>query len=322
MKNIFITGASGTIGKAFIRKYYEEYNFFCYSRNEKLQVALKREFPKVEIFLGSVDDLTTLDNCISKLEIDYFIHAAALKHVDTAEKQPSLAINVNLIGTLNVLEVCRKYGIKKVIGISTDKACSPNNVYGMTKFMMEKVFEEFHSKDFKTACCRFGNVAWSNGSVLPYWLNLKAERKSLGLTHPDMTRLIFTANEAAELINQSINLVDLDKPFFILSRKMKSCKMKDLAELISSETHNIGLRPGEVMFEDLISEKEISNAFEILNDKYLIISKDHNFFPNMKRLNSPVNSNTAILMSKEEMVFILDDVKNHLTSFENVKFNY
>lgn len=179
MKKIFITGASGTIGRSFINKYYTQYKFYSYSRNEKAQVALKREFPEVEIYLGSVEDKSNLENCISKLKIDVVIHAAALKHVDTAEKQPSQAFKANILGTLNILEVARKFEIPKVIGISTDKACSPNNVYGMSKFLMEKLIEEFNGKGLRTSCCRFGNVAWSNGSVLPFWLNLKAASKPL-----------------------------------------------------------------------------------------------------------------------------------------------
>ena len=201
---------------------------------KKHKLHLKK-FPEIEIFLGSVEDKSNLETCISNLSIDIILHAAALKHVDTAEKQPSQAFKANILGTLNILEVARKFEISRVVGISTDKACSPNNVYGMSKFLMEKLMEEFNSAGLRTCCCRFGNVAWSNGSVLPFWLNQKANNKPLSLTHKEMTRLIFTSTEAAELIYRSIELIDDTNDFFILSKNMKSCKMIDLARLISNE---------------------------------------------------------------------------------------
>ena len=322
MKNIFITGASGTIGRGFIKKYYKDYKFYSYSRNEKAQVALKREFPDIEIFLGSVEDKSNLETCISNLSIDIILHAAALKHVDTAEKQPSQAFKANILGTMNILEIARKFEIPKVVGISTDKACSPDNVYGMSKFLMEKVMEEFNGTGLRTSCCRFGNVAWSNGSVLPFWLNLKESDKPLPLTHKEMTRLIFTSTEAAELIHRSIELIDDTNEFFILSKNMKSCKMIDLAQLISSEIIDVGLRPGEVLYEDLISKKEINNAFHLKNEKYIILSKEKKFTGNLVKLISPVNSETAEKMSTEEMINILEDVKNHRESVNPIKFNY
>lgn len=323
-KKIFITGASGTVGKAFIKEYNNLYDIYSYSRNEKSQVALKREFPNIEIIIGSIEDIHTLDCAIANLEIDIMIHAAALKHVDTAEKQPSQAIKINLLGTLNVLEICQKYNIKKVIGISTDKACSPDNVYGMSKYLMEKLFEEYRSPNLNTVCCRFGNVAWSNGSVLPFWLNVKESNKPLPITDIDMTRLIFTSTEAARLINKSIILADDLDSFFILSKKMKACKMIDLASLISDETTIIGLRPGEILSEDLISSKEVKYAYQLCDDKaeYIVIIKNNESNLLGEKLTTPVNSNTAEEMNKEEMITLLKDVKNHISTYNSIRFNY
>lgn len=323
-KKVFITGASGTVGKAFIKEYYNLYDIYSYSRNEKSQVALKREFPNVEIIIGSIEDIHTLDCAIANLDIDVMIHAAALKHVDTAEKQPSQAIKINLLGTLNILEICQKYNIKKVIGISTDKACSPDNVYGMSKYLMEKLFEEYHSPNLNTVCCRFGNVAWSNGSVLPFWLNVKESNKPLPITDIDMTRLIFTSKEAARLINKSITLADDLDSFFILSKKMKACKMVDLASLISNETTIIGLRPGEILSEDLISSKEVKYAYQLSDDKaeYIVIIKNNESNLLGEKLTSPVNSITAEEMNKEEMIVLLKDVKNHISTYNSIRFNY
>ena len=323
-KKIFITGASGTVGMAFIKEYYNLYNIYSYSRNEKSQVALKREFPNVEIIIGSIEDIHTLDCAIANLDIDIMIHAAALKHVDTAEKQPSQAIKINLLGTINVLEICQKYNIKKVIGISTDKACSPDNIYGMSKYLMEKLFEEYRSPNLNTVCCRFGNVAWSNGSVLPFWLNVKESNKPLPITDINMTRLIFTSQDAARLINKSIILTDDLDYFFILSKKMKACKMVDLACLISDETTIIGLRPGEILSEDLISSKEVKYAYQLIDDKaeYIVIIKNNESNLLGEKLTSPVNSITAEKMDKEEMIMLLKDVKNHISTYNSIRFNY
>lgn len=323
-KKIFITGASGTVGKAFIKEYNELFDIYSYSRNEKSQVALKREFPNVEIIIGSIEDIHTLECAIANLDIDIMIHAAALKHVDTAEKQPSQAIKINLLGTINVLEVSQKYNIKKVIGISTDKACSPDNIYGMSKYLMEKIFEEYRSPNLKTVCCRFGNVAWSNGSVLPFWLNIKKLNKPLPITDFEMTRLIFTSKEAAQLINKSIDLIDSLDSFFILSKKMKSCKMIDLAGLISDETKIIGLRPGEILSEDLISTNEVKYAYQLSDSKaeYIVIIKNNESNLLGDKLTGPVNSVSAEKMNKNEMITLLKDVKNHISTDNSIRFNY
>ena len=199
------------------------------------------------------------------------IHAAALKHVDTKQSQ---AIKINLLGTLNVLEICQKYTLKK-LSVSLLIVCSPINVYGMTKYLMEKLLEEYHSPNLNTVCCRFGNVAWSNGSVLPFWLNVKESNKPLPITDINMTRLIFTSKDAARLINKSIILASKLESFFVLSKKMKACKMVELASLISDETKVVGLRPGEILSEDLISSEEFKYAYQLNDDKteYIVITK-------------------------------------------------
>lgn len=173
-------------------------------------------------------------------------------------------------------------------------------------------------------CCRFGNVAWSNGSVLPFWLNVKESNKPLPITDINMTRLIFTSKEAARLINKSITLADDLDSFFILSKKMKACKMIDLARLISDETTIIGLRPGEILSEDLISGKEVKYAYQLSDDKaeYIVIIKNNESNLLGEKLTNPVNSITAEEMNKEEMITLLKDVKNHLDYNSTVKFNY
>ena len=122
MKKVFITGGSGTIGSSFIKKYYKKFSFLSYSRNEKMQVALKRQFPNIDIVLGSVEDKLALSNAMRKFKPDYVIHAAALKHVDTAEISPIQAVKSNIIGSLNVINASFDSDVPLTIGVSTDKA--------------------------------------------------------------------------------------------------------------------------------------------------------------------------------------------------------
>ena len=173
MEKIIITGGSGTVGESFISKNISKYEIYSYSRNEKAQVALKRLFPKVNIILGSVEDRYNLENAIRKVQPKIIIHAAALKHVDSAQKQPLELVKSNIIGSKNIIEIALKHEIPLTVGISTDKACDPQNLYGYSKKIMEQMFIEANNEVSKFCCTRFGNVAGSNGSVIPYWLNQK-----------------------------------------------------------------------------------------------------------------------------------------------------
>ena len=319
MKTVLITGGSGTIGKAFIREFYNKYNFISYARNEKAQVLLKRNFPEIEIVLGSVEDKLTLENTFAKYKPSIVIHAAALKHVDTAEKQPSMAIGANIIGSLNIIKLSKKYNISTCIGISTDKACNPGNLYGQTKYLMERMFQEFDNPEStRFVNCRFGNVAWSNGSVLPYWTRLANEGKSLPITDINMTRLIFSEIEAAQLIGKCISYVKTKQNYFLLSKNMKKVSMLKLAELISKKVHVIGLREGEILHEDLINEDESKYTY-IIDDDYLMISPNIND-NELQKFNRTLSSDNADEMSLEEMLKLLNMVTTH--SAENGKLNY
>tara|TARA_Y100000389_G_C17460868_1_gene521586 strand:- start:2188 stop:3144 length:957 start_codon:yes stop_codon:yes gene_type:complete len=306
MKKIFITGGSGTVGTAFIKRYYNDYKFYSYSRGEKSQVALKRKFPNIEILIGGIEEKNYLTSQIIKTNPDIIIHAAALKHVDTAEKQPIKAITSNIMGSYNIMEAAKEANTPLVIGISTDKACESANVYGKTKALMEKMYLEADNSRNKFVCCRFGNVAGSHGSVIPFWLRSFDSNKPLFLTHPNMTRLMFSPEESAELIHNCITLSS-KRSGFIMSKIMKTVTMSKLAKLISEDIKIVGLRPGEKMSEDLISEIEIPHS-EIVGD-YVILTRDEN--PNiLTRLDTPINSDTSLEMTQKEMIKLIKDVKN------------
>jgi len=310
MKKIFITGGTGTVGKAFITKYYKEYKFYSFSRNEKSQVALKRLLPDIEIIIGGIENESLLKSEVSKIKPDIIVHAAALKHVDTAEKQPSQAILTNIIGSYNLIQAAIYSDVSLVVGISTDKACNPENIYGQSKYIMEKLFLEANSFKSKFVCCRFGNVAWSNGSVIPFWLTRKSNSKDLLLTDKGMTRLMFSQNEAAKLIKKCIE-VSKDEGGFILSKKMKSVNMFKMAKLISEKIKIIGLRPGEKLYEDLISDKELPYTY--VDKDYILIKKDINPKKN-NQLSSKLSSINSEEMTKKEMMNLIDSVSDIIST--------
>ena len=179
MKKILITGGAGTVGKAFIKKYYDDFEFFNISRNESQIAKLARKYPKVTNFIGDIRNLESMINIFEKIKPDVVIHAAALKHVNLAELNPSEAVEVNVNGSLNIIKASIRAKVPITIGISTDKACDPDNVYGYTKNLMEKMFLENHNTETKFVCTRFANVAKSNGSVIPFWKGLAKKGQPL-----------------------------------------------------------------------------------------------------------------------------------------------
>ena len=311
MKKVFITGGSGTVGSTFIEKYLGIYKFYSYSRNEKMQVALKRRFPEVEIILGAVDDKLAVLTSIAKIKPDIIIHAAALKHVDNAEFSVIHAIKSNVIGSLNIIEAAVINLVPITIAISTDKACSADSNYGYTKALMEKMFLEAHNDTTIFNVCRFGNVSHSHGSVISYWLELNANKKPLPLTHASMNRLMFSRYEAAELINSAIDKSRNDDKPFILSQKMKSVNMFKLAETISNNIVSVGLRPGEKLDEILISKKELCYTF--VEGKHITIREYKNDGENT--LKNEYSSKNAEFMSHDEIISIITDGDEILKEF-------
>ena len=313
MKKVFLTGGSGTVGESFIQSFYSDYKFYSYSRNEKSQVALKRKFPNVEIILGSIEDKLSLQNAVLKTTPDIVIHSAALKHVDTAEKQPIEMVKSNIIGSKNIIEVSKESKVKVTIGISTDKACNPRNLYGFSKLLMEKMFLEANNKETIFSCTRFGNVVGSNGSVIPFWLRNHKLKGSIPLTDKEMRRLMISPNESSNLIQKAIDDSFNFGGGFVLSKKMKAVKLYDLAKLITDKIDIIGLRGGEELDEDLISLNELE--FTEIEDDFIKIyaSKNKN---KEKQLKTPISSKNSIFMSKNEMNGLIHFVKSKIEKKE------
>ena len=301
---IIITGGSGTIGKAFIKNFPEN-EYHNVSRNEKFLTDLIRECPNVKNHIGNIEDRDFLIRVFKEVSPDIVIHAAAMKHINIAELNPIQTCNVNILGSLNVINASIAADVPITIGISTDKACSSQSVYGDTKSLMEKCFMEANTKNNKFALTRFANVAHSNGSVLPFWLKLKNENKSLKLTSKEMNRLMFSKSDAANLINKAIEKCRTDGGGFVVSYKMKSVNMFDLAKAISSEIEIVGLRPGEKLNEDLISLKEIPYTF--IDGDMIYLYKEKNNSEN--RLYNPYSSANAERMNEQEIKNLISSEK-------------
>ena len=298
-KRVLITGGSGTIGRAFIRNYYNDLiSFYSLSRNENSQVELSRDYPKMPLqILGNIEDKLTVYRAFEEIKPDIVIHAAAVKHINLAEEQPIHTCNVNVIGSINVIEAAIRTDVPTVVAISTDKACSSASVYGDTKSLMERCFLEANTNRNRFSVCRFANVAHSNGSVLPFWLKMKSQGKQISLTDPKMNRLMFTQTDAARLIHRTIKYTEKNGGGFISSYKMKCVNMLDLAKVISEDVVIVGKRPGEKTDEDLIAEHELPYTYVRGNDIHIRMEKNEG----NNKLDVPYNSKSAQKMTPKEI---------------------
>jgi UDP-N-acetylglucosamine 4,6-dehydratase len=274
-KSILLTGGTGSFGNKFIemviKKYKKIKRLVIYSRDELKQYELSKTYPIskydfVRYFLGDVRDLNRLNRAMRG--IDYVIHAAALKQVDTAEYNPDEFVKTNIIGSQNVVEASIENNVKKVIALSTDKACSPINLYGATKLCAEKIFLAGNNikgnKDITFSVVRYGNVAGSRGSIIPKILEAKNKKLScFSLTHEKATRFWITLEESVNMVMWAINN---SKQGQLLIPKIPSFKIYDLIKALypNCKIKISGLRPGEKIHEDLISTNE-TNLYDIGN---------------------------------------------------------
>ena len=292
---VLITGGTGTVGRALIAQ--NDNDYISISRNEENIANLKREYPSVKCYVGNIEDKSLLLRVFKEVKPDVVVHAAAMKHIDLMEQNPIAGCNVNVMGSLNVVEASVINDVPITIGVSTDKACLSESVYGASKYLMERVFMNTNTDENRFSLTRFANVAHSAGSVLPFWLKLKEDGKPLKLTDPNMNRLIFTKEDAASLINRTIDFTRENGGGFVKSYKMKCVNMLDLAKVISDDIEIVGKRPGEKTDEDLISEREIARTFIYGDDIH--IRMDENKGDN--KLDRPYNSVSAEHMTEEEM---------------------
>ncbi|UKS26143.1 polysaccharide biosynthesis protein [Paenibacillus sp. HWE-109] len=287
-KKILIIGGTGTLGQLLTR-YLLRYNpqvIRIFSRDEYKQFEMQRYFvdqqAKLRFLIGDVRDAQRLQRAME--DIDYVFHLAAMKHVPFCEYNPFEAVQTNIIGTQNMIQAAIQNGVKKVLFTSTDKAISPTNTYGATKLMAERLISaaEYQKGPKQTvfASVRFGNVMGSRGSVIPLFCKQILENQMVTVTDMSMTRYMMTSTQAITLMLKA-NELSLGGEVFVL--RMPTIKLSDLVDVLVEEVtkkhqiskyierNEIGLRPGEKRYEELMTHDETLHGWET-NDMYIIPS--------------------------------------------------
>ncbi|ADU49142.1 UDP-N-acetylglucosamine 4,6-dehydratase (inverting) [Intrasporangium calvum] len=261
--SILVTGGTGSFGKAFIAELLRNHNpkrVVVFSRDELKQYEVRQMFdhdPRLRWFIGDVRDRHRLDRAMHG--VDYVVHAAALKQVDTAEYNPWEFVLTNIVGSQNVIEACIDAGVKRVVALSTDKASSPINLYGATKLTADKLFVtgNHYAAAYPTrfSVVRYGNVMGSRGSVIPFFRGLAAQGRSLPITDLRMTRFFITLAQAVRFVADSFEMMQGGELYV---PRIPSMRIVDLAQAVApgTEMHEIGLRPGEKLHEEMISPEE------------------------------------------------------------------
>jgi UDP-N-acetylglucosamine 4,6-dehydratase/5-epimerase len=274
---VLITGGTGSFGRKFAEVVLREKRprkLIIFSRDELKQYEMRQTFPEgddspLRYFIGDVRDADRLRRAFHG--VDVVVHAAAMKQVPACEYNPFEAVQTNIIGAKNVIDVAIDTGVKRVLAVSTDKAVSPVNLYGATKLVAEKLFVQGNAyaggKATRFACTRYGNVVGSRGSVVPLFLRQR-EAGRITLTDPQMTRFWITLDQGIRLVIQSLEIM---KGGEIFVPKIPSMRLSDLASALAAECRQeiIGMRPGEKLHEVLISSDESRHGLEY-DDMYVV----------------------------------------------------
>ena len=282
-KDILITGGTGSFGKKFIEiilKTYTPNRIIVYSRDELKQFEMQSQYTHkcMRYFIGDVRDKTRLMQ--ASKGVDYIIHAAAMKQVPASEYNPMECIKTNIHGAENVINAAIENNVHKVIALSTDKACSPINLYGATKLASDKLFVAANNMTGKASTrfsvVRYGNVVGSRGSVIPFFNKLLSENCDfLPITHKDMTRFWISLKQGVDFVLTNFERMSGGEIFV---PKIPSVKIVDLASSLSSKTPQkiIGLRPGEKIHEVMCPADDSHLTYEF--DDFFIISPSIRFF--------------------------------------------
>ncbi len=277
-KSLLITGGTGTFGTAFLKHIIKKYKIFkrivIFSRDEFKQFELAEKFPVkkykfLRYYLGDIRDFERIKRALEN--IDFVIHAAALKQVPKAEEDPDEFIKTNIIGAQNLIKACLETEVKKVVALSTDKAASPINFYGATKLCSDKLFIAANNikgkKNINFSIVRYGNVAGSRGSIIPLFKEI-SHKNVFPITDKEMTRFWITVEQAIDMVEWSFKN---NQGGEIVIPKIKSFKVTDLAKAINpkSKIKIIGIRQGEKIHEDLITPSDSLSTYESKN--YYII---------------------------------------------------
>lgn len=284
-KSILITGGTGSFGKAFTKIVLERWprikRLVIYSRDEQKQFEMAMDYPdskypNIRFFIGDVRDYERLRRALKN--IDYVIHAAAMKHVPIAEYNPMECIKTNIMGAENIINACLETSVQNVVALSTDKAAAPINLYGATKLASDKLFVAANNikggNPIRFSVVRYGNVMGSNGSVIPFFLK-KRKEGILPITDDTMTRFNITLSEGVDMVLHALESAWGGE---ILVPKIPSYKITDVAMAIgpNCEHRVIGIRPGEKIHEEMITSSDSFSTYD-LGKYYTILPQGLNF---------------------------------------------
>ena len=306
-KSILITGGTGSFGKKFtetiLKNYPDVKRLVIYSRDELKQYEMaqlypREKYPMVRFFIGDVRDAGRLKRACEGIEV--IIHAAALKQVPTAEYNPDECIKTNIGGAQNVIEAALEKNVKVVIALSTDKAAAPINLYGASKLVSDKLFIAANNikgtRDLRFSVVRYGNVMGSRGSVIPLFLE-KAKSKVLPVTHKEMTRFNISLEDGVDVVLWAIENA---KGGEIFVPKIPSYKIETVAKAIapSAKIEYIGIRAGEKLHEEMITQSDSFNTIDI--GKYYVILPNNDtkpdflkFYPGSKEVEKGFSYNSG-----------------------------
>lgn len=274
---ILITGGTGSLGQALIKHLKSiGCKIIVYSRDEGKQALLFGHDAGIIRVIGDVRDFDKLNVTMKRYKPDYVIHTAALKRIDDMEFYPDECVKTNIDGSENVAKAALLNDVKKCVLISTDKACQPVNVYGSSKFIAERIFTNYDYQAESTifASVRYGNVIASRGSFIPLWLGLLSEGKNIKVTSLDMTRFLFTLEDAVDTVLGAVENAEGGEVFI---PQISSYDMRTIIAAVENLHGSIvnydliGLRPGEKLHEDMLAATELPFTYEVPNYNLLCV---------------------------------------------------
>ena len=315
--SVLITGGTGSLGKALIKYLMENTKIrriAIYSRDELKQHNLRNEIgedSRLRWFIGDIRDLERLKRAFHN--VDFVIHAAALKQVDTGEYNPMEFIKTNVLGSQNVIDASIEAGVKRVVALSTDKASSPINLYGATKLTADKLFVAANNYSFSYgttfSVVRYGNVMGSRGSVIPYWKALAEAGEPLPITDLRMTRFWISIDHAVQFVLNSLESMTGGELFV---PRIPSMKIVDLAAAVAPDAKliEVGMRPGEKLHEEMISADDSRRT--ILVENRYIVSPVIAEWGYKKPVGKPMVEGVAYQSNNNDLWMTREDISQYL----------